>query len=83
MRTIIVLEFNASEASRKKMIMYLLRAKSADFGGGGGMAHFPGQGQINFLSRRGQIIYFQCPQGQKIYFQKLRAPPTQNQMFAP
>ena len=71
----------------EKMIMYLLRAKPADFFFFffflKKMAHFLGQGQINFLSRRGQIIYFQCLQGQKIYFKKVRAPPIQNQMFAP
>ena len=73
-----------AKPAEKKIIRYLLREKPADlfffFWKNG---RFPGHGQIIFLSRRGQIIYFQCPHGQKIYFQKVRAPPTQNQMFAP
>ena len=55
-----ILEFNASEAKQEKKIFENLPAASEDF----------------FLSRRGQIIYFQHFRGQNIFFQKV--PPQES-----
>ena len=87
----ILLEFNASEASRKKIfenLNYLLRAKRAKTLGKIGT--FPPNSRksknqiIYFLSRRGQIIYFQHFRGQNIYFKKnIYQNQIQNQMVVP